>query len=279
MKFTKMHGCGNDYIYVDGSKEHIDAERKAETVRRLSDRHFGIGGDGVIFINPSAEADFEMEMYNADGSRAEMCGNCIRCVAKYVYDKGLTDKKKISIISAGKVKQLCLTIQDKKVILVKVNMGEPELLAEKIPVTSEKERVIDEPVTGKGREYRMTCVSMGNPHAVVFGDDVDNLEIEKIGPYFEKHEVFPKRTNTEFVKVIDRNTVQMRVWERGSGETLACGTGACASVVACILNGLTDEQVTVKLSGGDLEIFWDRKQNLVYMTGPAAHVFDGEIEL
>ncbi len=279
MKFTKMHGCGNDYIYVDGSKEHIDAERKAETVRRLSDRHFGIGGDGVIFINPSAEADFEMEMYNADGSRAEMCGNGIRCVAKYVYDKGLTDKKKISIISAGKVKQLCLTIQDKKVILVKVNMGEPELLAEKIPVTSEKERVIDEPVTVKGREYRMTCVSMGNPHAVVFVDDVDNLEIEKIGPYFEKHEVFPKRTNTEFVKVIDRNTVQMRVWERGSGETLACGTGACASVVACILNGLTDEQVTVKLSGGDLEIFWDRKQNLVYMTGPAAHVFDGEIEL
>lgn len=279
MKFTKMHGCGNDYIYVDGSKEHIDAERKAETVRRLSDRHFGIGGDGVIFINPSAEADFEMEMYNADGSRAEMCGNGIRCVAKYVYDKGLTDKKKISIISAGKVKQLCLTIQDKKVILVKVNMGEPELLAEKIPVASEKERVIDEPVTVKGREYRMTCVSMGNPHAVVFVDDVDNLEIEKIGPYFEKHEVFPKHTNTEFVKVIDRNTVQMRVWERGSGETLACGTGACASVVACILNGLTDEQVTVKLSGGDLEIFWDRKQNLVYMTGPAAHVFDGEIEL
>lgn len=279
MKFTKMHGCGNDYIYVDGSKEHIDAERKAETVRRLSDRHFGIGGDGVIFINPSAEADFEMEMYNADGSRAEMCGNGIRCVAKYVYDKGLTDKKKISIISAGKVKQLCLTIQDKKVILVKVNMGEPELLAEKIPVASEKERVIDEPVTVKGREYCMTCVSMGNPHAVVFVDDVDNLEIEKIGPYFEKHEVFPKRTNTEFVKVIDRNTVQMRVWERGSGETLACGTGACASVVACILNGLTDEQVTVKLSGGDLEIFWDRKQNLVYMTGPAAHVFDGEIEL
>lgn len=279
MKFTKMHGCGNDYIYVDGSKEHIDAERKAETVRRLSDRHFGIGGDGVIFINPSAEADFEMEMYNADGSRAEMCGNGIRCVAKYVYDKGLTDKKKISIISAGKVKQLCLTIQDKKVILVKVNMGEPELLAEKIPVASEKERVIDEPVTVKGREYRMTCVSMGNPHAVVFVDDVDNLEIEKIGPYFEKHEMFPKRTNTEFVKVIDRNTVQMRVWERGSGETLACGTGACASVVACILNGLTDEQVTVKLSGGDLEIFWDRKQNLVYMTGPAAHVFDGEIEL
>lgn len=279
MKFTKMHGCGNDYIYVDGSREHIDAERKADVVRYLSDRHFGIGGDGVIFINPSAEADFEMEMYNADGSRAEMCGNGIRCVAKYVYDKGLTDKKKISIVSAGRIKQLCLTIQDKKVILVKVNMGEPELLAERVPVKSAKEQVIDEPITVRGREYRMTCVSMGNPHAVVFVDDVDNLEIEKIGPHFENHELFPKRTNTEFVKVTDRHTVQMRVWERGTGETLACGTGACASAVACILNGLTDEQVTVKLAGGELEIFWDRKQNQVYMTGPAAYVFDGEIEI
>lgn len=279
MKFTKMHGCGNDYIYVDGSKEHISAEEKPEIVRRLSDRHFGIGGDGVIFINPSTEADFEMEMYNADGSRAEMCGNGIRCVAKYVYDKGLTDKKKISIVSAGKVKQLCLAIQDKKVVLVKVNMGAPELLAEKVPVRSENAQVVDEPITVQGREYRMTCVSMGNPHAVVFMDDVEHLEIEKIGPCFENHERFPKRTNTEFVKVIDPHTVQMRVWERGTGETLACGTGACATVVACILNGLTKEQVTVKLLGGDLEIFWDREANLVYMTGPASHVFDGEIEI
>lgn len=279
MKFTKMHGCGNDYIYVDGSREHISTEDKPEIVRRLSDRHFGIGGDGVIFINPSTEADFEMEMYNADGSRAEMCGNGIRCVAKYVYDKKLTDKKKISIISAGKIKHLCLAIQDKKVILVKVNMGEPEFLAEKIPVLSSKEQVIDEPVTVRGKEYRMTCVSMGNPHAVVFVDDVENLEIEKIGPYFEKHERFPKRTNTEFVKVLDRNTVQMRVWERGTGETLACGTGACATVAACIRNGLTEEQVTVKLLGGDLEIFWNRKENCMYMTGPASHVFDGEITI
>lgn len=266
MKFTKMHGCGNDYIYVDGSKEHLSAEEKPEIVRRLSDRHFGIGGDGVIFINPSDEADFEMEMYNADGSRAEMCGNGIRCVAKYVYDKGLTDKKKISIVSAGKIKHLCLTIQDKKVILVKVNMGEPELLAEKIPVCSQKETVIDEAIMVNGQEYRMTCVSMGNPHAVVFTEDVENLEIEKIRYYFENHACFPNRTNTEFVKVIDRNTVQMRVWERGTGETLACGTGACATVVACILNGLTQEQVTVKLLGGELEIFWDRTENRVYMT-------------
>lgn len=279
MKFTKMHGCGNDYIYVDGSKEHIDADKKPEIVKRLSDRHFGIGGDGVIFINPSTEADFEMEMYNADGSRAEMCGNGIRCVAKYVYDKGLTDKKKISIISAGKVKQLCLAIQDKKVVLVKVNMGAPELVAKNVPVESDREQVVDEPIMVQGKEYRMTCVSMGNPHAVVFMDDVENLEIEKIGPYFENHERFPKRTNTEFVKVIDRGCVQMRVWERGTGETLACGTGACATVVACVLNGLTDEQVTVKLLGGDLEIFWDRKANLVYMTGPATHVFDGEVEI
>ncbi len=279
MKFTKMHGCGNDYIYVDGSMEHISTEDKPEIVRRLSDRHFGIGGDGVIFINPSTEADFEMEMYNADGSRAEMCGNGIRCVAKYVYDKKLTEKKKISIISAGKIKHLCLAIQDKKVILVKVNMGEPEFVAEKIPVLSQKEQVIDEPITVRGKEYRMTCVSMGNPHAVVFVDDVENLEIEKIGPYFENHELFPKRTNTEFVKVLDRNTVQMRVWERGTGETLACGTGACATVAACIQNGLTEEQVTVKLLGGDLEIFWNRQENCIYMTGPASHVFDGEITI
>lgn len=279
MKFTKMHGCGNDYIYVDGSREIIRQEDKPELVKRLSDRHFGIGADGVIFINPSEEADFEMEMYNADGSRAEMCGNGIRCVAKYVYDKGLTDKKKLSIISAGKIKHLCLTIQDKKVVLVKVNMGSPELDAANIPVIADTNQVIDTAVSVRGKEYRMTCVSMGNPHAVVFMDDVEHLKIEEIGPFFENHERFPKRTNTEFVKVVDRRTVEMRVWERGTGETLACGTGACATVVACILNGLTEEQVTVKLLGGELEIFWDRKENAVYMTGPAAFVFDGEIPL
>ncbi len=277
MKFTKMHGCGNDYIYVDGSSEHIDREKKPEIVRHLSDRHFGIGGDGVIFINPSAEADFEMEMYNADGSRAEMCGNGIRCVGKYVYDKGLTDKKKISIISAGKIKHLFLTIQDKKVVLVRVNMGEPEILARNIPVISMKENLIDEPIMVEGKEYRMTCVSMGNPHAVVFMDSIDDLQIEKIGPYFENHSLFPNRINTEFIKIIDKNTVQMRIWERGTGETMACGTGACATLVACMLNNLTNEQITVRLLGGELEIYWDRAQNLVYMTGPATHVFDGEV--
>ena len=281
MKFTKMHGCGNDYIYIDGNREKIRDDEKPAVVKQLSDRHFGIGGDGVIFINSTDvdDADFEMEMYNADGSRAEMCGNGIRCVAKYVYDKGLTSKKKINIISAGKIKKLCLTIQDKKVILVKVNMGAPELIANNVPVKSENEQVIDEAITVNGKEYKMTCVSMGNPHAVVFMDNVEDLEINKLGPYFENHERFPKRTNTEFVKVLDRHTVEMRVWERGTGETLACGTGACATVVACILNGLTEEQVTVKLLGGELEIFWDRKENLVFMTGPATHVFDGEINL
>jgi len=279
MKFTKLQGCGNDYVYVDGSKERIPLEQKPELVRRLSDRHFGIGGDGVIFINPSEEADFEMEMYNADGTRSEMCGNGIRCVAKYVYDKGLTDKTCVRIVSGGKVKILDLTVRDGKVALVKVNMGAPELTAVNVPVVSENEQVINESILVQGEEYFMTCVSMGNPHAVVFMDDVKNLDIEAVGPYFENHERFPRRTNTEFVKVIDENTVEMRVWERGTGETLACGTGACATAVACILNGLTKDRVTVKLLGGDLEIYWDRKGNLVYMTGPATHVFDGEVEV
>ena len=277
MKFTKMHGCGNDYIYIDGAKEHIAQEEKPDFVRRVSDRHFGIGGDGVIFINPSDEADFEMEMYNADGSRAEMCGNGIRCVTKFVYDKGLTDKTDISVISCGKIKYLQLSLKDNKVDTVRVNMGAPELIAANVPVLCDKEQAVDEPITVQDTEYKMTCVSMGNPHAVVFMENVTDLEIEKIGPYFESHERFPKRTNTEFVKVIDRNTVQMRVWERGTGETLACGTGCCATVVACILNGLTDDTVTVKLLGGELEITWDREADLVYMTGPATTVFEGEI--
>lgn len=277
MKFTKMQGCGNDYVYVDGSRERIPQEEKPQLVRRLSDRHFGIGGDGVIFINPSDEADFEMEMYNADGTRAEMCGNGIRCVGKFVYDKGLTEKNDISVISAGSVKYLSLVVKEGKVEQVKVNMGAPELKSTLVPVISENGQVIDEPICVQGKNYKMTCVSMGNPHAVVYLDDVDSLAIEEIGPYFENHERFPRRTNTEFVKVIDRNTVQMRVWERGTGETLACGTGACAVAVACVLNGLTEETVTVKLLGGDLVITWDREADLVYMTGPAETVFEGEI--
>ena len=279
INFTKMQGCGNDYVYIDGLRNPIPAGEKPEIVRRLSDRHFGIGGDGVIFINPAGEADFEMEMYNADGTRSEMCGNGIRCVSKFVYDKGLTDKKQISIVSAGKVKYLDLTVENGKVVMVKVNMGAPELLAQKVPVISENEQAIDEPITVCGKEYHMTCVSMGNPHAVVFMDEVANLDIDKIGPYFENHERFPNRVNTEFVKVIDRTHAEMRVWERGTGETLACGTGTCATVVACVLNGLTEDRVNVKLLGGELEIYWDRKENLVYMTGPAATVFEGETEI
>jgi len=277
MKFTKMHGCGNDYIYINGFEEHIKPEEKTELVRRLSDRHFGIGGDGVIFINPSEEADFEMEMYNADGSRAEMCGNGIRCVGKYVYDKGMTDQTDISVISFGKIKYLRLEVKDNKVSAVRVNMGAPELSAKNIPVISEKEQVIDEKIEVNGEIYKMTCVSMGNPHAVVFVDDVSALALEKIGPLFENHERFPKRINTEFVQIIDDAHVKMRVWERGTGETLACGTGCCATAAACVLNGFTGNQVTVELLGGEIKIEWDREENLIFMTGPAQTVFEGDI--
>ncbi len=274
MKFTKMQGCGNDYVYVNGFTEKI-ADKPA-FVKAVSDRHFGVGGDGAIFISPSEEADFEMEMYNADGTRAEMCGNGIRCVAKYVYDKGLTDKEQISIVSFGNVKYVDLYVKEGLVSSVRVNMGEPILEAEKVPVISAMKRSVDEPVTVNGKEYRMTCVSMGNPHAVVFMEDVANLDIASVGPLFENHQVFPNRTNTEFVEVVDRTHVNMRVWERGTGETLACGTGCCATVVAGVLNGLTEEKVTVRVLGGEIEIQWDREENLVYMTGPAATVFEGE---
>ena len=283
MRFTKMEGCGNDYIYINGIKEHIDEGRKPELVRRLSDRHFGIGGDGVIFINKGKQAEFEMEMYNADGSRSQMCGNGIRCVAKYVYDRGLTDKKNITVESFGKVKYLELTTDaDNKVSKVRVNMGAPVLNAGEIPVISDNEKVIDEEIKAGGKTYKMTCVSMGNPHAVVFMNDIDDLnslDIEKIGPEFENHERFPQRVNTEFVKVIDRNSVQMRVWERGTGETLACGTGSCATTVACILNGYTEDKITVRLLGGELTCEWDRENDIVYMTGPAVSVFDGETDI
>lgn len=279
MKFTKMHGCGNDYIYVDGAKEIIPQEKKPDVVKKLSDRHFGIGGDGVIFINPSTEADFEMEMYNADGSRAEMCGNGIRCVAKYVFDYGLTEQTDISIVSFGKTKYLTLTVEQGKVSKVRVNMGAPELIAREVPVISENQTVVNEEIVVKNQTYHMTCVSMGNPHAIVFMDDVAQLDIEAIGPFFENHERFPRRTNTEFVRVIDRKHVEMRVWERGTGETLACGTGCCATVVACVLNNLTDCNVTVNVLGGSIDVTWDREANLVYMTGPAETVFDGEVSI
>lgn len=275
MKFTKMQGIGNDYVYVNCLQETI--ENPSELAKKISDRHYGVGSDGLIMINPSDKADFEMEMYNADGSRGEMCGNGIRCVAKYVYDYGLTDKTSISVETLAGIKYLDLTVEDGKVVLVKVDMGKPMLRPEEVPVVSEKEEVIDEPITVDGQEYRMTCVSMGNSHAVVFIDqDVKEFPLETVGVKFENHERFPKRVNTEFVNVLDRHTAQMRVWERGSGETLACGTGACAVAVACALNGLTEDEVTVKLLGGDLQIKWDREKNTVYMTGPAEVVFDGE---
>ena len=275
MKFTKMQGIGNDYVYVNCLQETI--ENPSELAKKISDRHYGVGSDGLIMINPSDKADFEMEMYNADGSRGEMCGNGIRCVAKYVYDYGLTDKTSISVETLAGIKYLDMTVEDGKVVLVKVDMGKPMLRPEEVPVVSEKEEVIDEPITVDGQEYRMTCVSMGNPHAVVFIDqDVKEFPLETVGVKFENHERFPKRVNTEFVNVLDRHTAQMRVSERGSGETLACGTGACAVAVACALNGLTEDEVTVKLLGGDLQIKWDREKNTVYMTGPAEVVFDGE---
>lgn len=272
-----MHGLGNDYVYVNCFEEKID--NPPAVARFVSDRHFGIGSDGLIMINPSKTADFEMEMYNADGSRGEMCGNGIRCVAKYVYDYGLTDKTQISVETLGGIKYLDLTVEDGKVSLVKVDMGKPELEADLIPIISEREQVIDEPIEVDGKEYHMTGVSMGNPHAVIYVEDVKGLDLEKIGPKFENHERFPKRINTEFVHCIDRQTVEMRVWERGSGETLACGTGACAVAVSSILNNLTDTQVTVKLLGGDLQIEWDREKDRVFMTGPATVVFDGVIDI
>ena len=277
LNFTKMHGIGNDYVYVNCFKETV--EDPVQTAIRVSDRHFGIGSDGLILIKPSDVADGKMEMYNADGSQGAMCGNGIRCVAKYMYDYGITDKTSISVETKSGIKYLDLTVKDGKVDTVRVNMGSPILEPSKIPVLSEQESVIDQPVEVGGKEWKITCVSMGNPHAVTYIEDVKNLEIEKIGPLFENHPIFPDRVNTEFVHVLDRHTVEMRVWERGSGETMACGTGACAVAVSSILNGLTEEEVTVKLLGGDLKIFWDREDNKVYMTGSATTVFDGVIEL
>lgn len=277
MKFTKMQGCGNDYVYVNCFKEEVS--QAPELARKISDRHFGIGSDGLILIKPSDKADFIMDMYNADGSKSQMCGNGIRCVAKYVYDNGLTDKKQISIETGAGIKYLDLKIEEDKVVEVTVDMGKPITQAELIPVVSDKKEVIAQPVTVSDITYEMTCVSMGNPHAIVFVEDTKKIDIEKIGPLFEHHHMFPERTNTEFIHVINRNKIDMRVWERGSGETLACGTGACASVYACILNGLTEDNVTVQLLGGELKIRYDREEEKIFMTGPAVTVFHGEIDL
>lgn len=277
MKFTKMQGIGNDYVYVDGTKESLN--NPSEIAKIVSDRHFGIGSDGLILIKPSTKADFFMEMYNADGSQAEMCGNGMRCVGKFVYDKGLTNKTSVAVDTLVGIKYLDLTVVDGKVTKVRVNMGSPILEPNLIPVVSDKENFINESVVVDGKEYKMTCVSMGNPHAIVYVDNTDTLPIEEIGPKFENHKIFPKRTNTEFIEIVDDEHLKMRVWERGSGETLACGTGACASLVATVLNGLCKTKATLRLLGGDLLIEWDREANVVYMTGAATTVFEGEIEL
>lgn len=282
MKFTKMHGIGNDYVYVNCFQEQI--ADPSELAKKVSDRHFGIGSDGLILICPSEIADFKMDMYNADGSQGAMCGNGIRCVAKYVYDYGLTDQTVIRVETKSGIKELKLTVADGKVSEVCVDMGSPILRADQIPVKAEEvgadcaDQLIDRTMVVEGKAYQMTAVSMGNPHCIVQVEDPAALEIEKIGPCFEQHPAFPDRVNTEFIRVLDRKTVQMRVWERGSGETLACGTGACAVAVACILNGWTESDVTVRLLGGDLKIRWDQEKNTVFMTGPATTVFDGEID-
>ena len=277
MKFTKMHGCGNDYVYVNLFEETVEDAPKLATV--VSDRHFGIGSDGVITIGPSEVADFRMRIYNADGSEAEMCGNGIRCVAKYVYDHKLTDKTEIAVETGAGIKTLTLFTENEKVQQVRVDMGEPILEPSQIPVVSHKNPVIADSLFVGNMEWRMTCVSMGNPHAVVFVKDVANFPIEQFGPLFEKHERFPKKTNTEFVQVISRTEVSMRVWERGSNETWACGTGTCATVMACIMNGYTENKVHVHLRGGNLTIEYDPNTKHIFMTGPATEVFHGEIEM
>ena len=277
MKFTKMHGCGNDYVYINCFEETV--KNPEEAAKIVSDRHYGIGSDGLILICPSDKADFRMAMYNLDGSEGKMCGNGVRCIAKYVYDHHLTDKTRISLETLGGIKYLDLNIKNGKVETVVVDMGEPVLTPEDIPVAVSGNQAVNIPLEVDGKVWYMTCISMGNPHAVVFVDNTKDLDLEKIGPKFEKHPIFPEQVNTEFVHVIDRHTVDMRVWERGSGETLACGTGACATAMACILNHMTDDEVLIHLLGGDLLIRYDRETNHIFMTGPAAEVFSGEIDL
>ena len=278
MKFTKMHGIGNDYIYVNCFEEKVENPEKVSIY--VSDRHKGIGSDGLVMIMPSDKADFRMRIFNADGSEAMMCGNATRCIGKYVYDKGLTTKTEITLETNSGIKYLKLFPENGKVEFVEVDMGKTILVPKDIPVKSDKERFISEPVTVDSKEYKITCVSMGNPHAIVYLDGVDELELEKIGPSFENHELFPDRINTEFIEVIDRTNLKMRVWERGSGETFACGTGACASVVSSVLNGFCDKgtEVTVHLRGGDLRITYNEDETVI-MKGPATLICDGDVDV
>ena len=278
VKFTKMHGLGNDYVYMDAINQKI--ENRSELAKFISDRHFGIGSDGLILICPSEKADFRMQMFNQDGSEAEMCGNGIRCVGKFVYDKGLTNKKTITVETLAGIKTLVMTEKNGKIEAVRVNMGEPILEPKLIPVISEENPVKNLQLKVEDKEFKFTCVSMGNPHAVAFiEEDVNDFDICKYGAKLEVNKAFPNKANIEFINVIDDKTLKMRVWERGAGETLACGTGACASAVAAMLNGYTSREVTVHLLGGDLKIEWSKADNHVYMTGTATTVFEGEIEV
>ena len=276
MRFTKMHGIGNDYVYVDCFDR--DVEKPAELAVRVSDRRKGIGGDGLILIRPSSTADCRMEMYNADGSRGKMCGNGIRCVGKYVYESGRARRTPLRIDSDAGVKVLELHLRDGLVDSVTVDMGAPILDGPQIPVAAES-RVVDAPLRVGDREWRTTCVSMGNPHCVVFLDDVRALDLERLGPPFEHHPFFPERVNTEFVKVDGPRELTMRVWERGSGETAACGTGACAVLVAAVLTGRSERRATIHLNGGDLDVEWRESDGHVFMTGTAEEVFRGTIEV
>lgn len=275
IKFTKMHGLGNDYVYIDAISQNI--ERKSELAQFVSNRNFGVGSDGLILIERSTVADFKMTMFNSDGSQAEMCGNGIRCVAKFVYDKKMTDKTTLKIETLAGIKILELDVEKGEVKKVRVDMGEPILEAEKIPVISTENPVKNLVLTAKDKEFKFTCVSMGNPHAITIVEDTEKFDVKKYGEELEVDKTFPRRTNVEFVQIVDKNTIKMRVWERGAGETLACGTGACATAVACNLNGLTDRKVTIELLGGNLEIEWNKENNHVYMTGPATTVFEGEL--
>lgn len=277
MKFTKMQGIGNDYVYVNCFEEAVPNPSKVASF--ISDRHFGVGSDGLILICPSQVADCKMVMFNSDGSQSQMCGNGVRCVGKYIHDRGLTAKTTVTVETLGGIKILQLHLHEDKVSAITVDMGKPILAPAEIPVASTKDRFIDQPVTVRDKTVSVTAVSMGNPHAIVFVEDTDSLELAKLGPDFEHHPIFPERTNTEFIQVLDRSNLNMRVWERGAGETLACGTGACAALVAAVLTGRCDREATLHLLGGDLRIRWDETTDHVFMTGPAEFVFDGEIDI
>lgn len=275
IKFTKMHGLGNDYVYIDAINQKIQNELKL--AQFVSNRHFGIGADGLILICESKVADFKMRMFNSDGSEAEMCGNGIRCVGKFVYDKGFTSKTTVTIETLAGIKTLKLNIKDKKVETVRVDMGEPILEADKIPVISKEEPVKNLELEAENRKFKFTCVSMGNPHAITIVENTKEFEVERYGKILEVDKAFPKKANIEFAQVIDKENIKMRVWERGAGETLACGTGACATAVACNLLNLTGRKVNIELLGGILNIEWNENDNHIYMTGPAVTVFDGEL--